>query len=318
MAGEWLKFECSLPEKPETLAITVAMGWDDPDLTVGKLMRLFRWFDQHTLDGNARGVTPALLDRIIGVSGFVAAVAETGWIVIGDTFVSLHNFDHHNGATAKGRAQTAKRVAKHKGNAETNAAGNARSVSSSLPREEKNREEVNTETPIGVLSASPPDGPPSASASRETGQPEDLSNTGQQALDGLEPPGGQGGAKPIAQVPPCPYDALIDLYEQTLPMCPTIRRGLFKDGKRAEAMRARWVWVMTGTQEVGEHAGQRMATTREEGIAWFGKFFAHVAESDFLTGRGGRWTADLEFLMTASKFAAVLEGRYHREEAHHA
>jgi len=35
MAGDWIKFECSLPEKPETLAITVAMGWDDPDLTVG-------------------------------------------------------------------------------------------------------------------------------------------------------------------------------------------------------------------------------------------------------------------------------------------
>lgn len=148
MAGEWLKFESSLPEKPETLAITVAMGWDDPDLTVGKLMRLFRWFDQHTLDGNAQGVTPALLDRIIGVSGFVAAVAATGWIVIGDTFVSLHNFDHHNGATAKSRAQTAKRVARHKGNADANGEGNAGSVSPALPREEKKREEDKEKPPI--------------------------------------------------------------------------------------------------------------------------------------------------------------------------
>jgi hypothetical protein len=46
MAGDWIKMECSLPDKPETLAITAAMGWDDPDLTVGKLMRVFRWFDQ--------------------------------------------------------------------------------------------------------------------------------------------------------------------------------------------------------------------------------------------------------------------------------
>lgn len=145
MAGEWLKFECSLPEKPETLAITIAMGWDDPDLTVGKLMRLFRWFDQQTLDGNAPSVSAALLDRIIGVSGFVQAVADVGWIVIEGKSIHLANFDRHNGATAKSRAQTAKRVANHKTNAAANAEGNARTVSEALPREEKKREEVNSE-----------------------------------------------------------------------------------------------------------------------------------------------------------------------------
>jgi hypothetical protein len=144
VAGEWLKFECSLPEKPETLAITIAMGWDDPDLTVGKLMRLFRWFDQQTLDGNAPSVSAALLDRIIGVSGFVQAVADVGWIVIEGTSIHLANFDRHNGATAKSRAQTAKRVANHKTNAAANAEGNARTVSEALPREEKKREEVTT------------------------------------------------------------------------------------------------------------------------------------------------------------------------------
>ncbi|MET3371997.1 hypothetical protein ABIC89_001038 [Variovorax boronicumulans] len=141
MAGEWLKFECSLPEKPETLAITIAMGWEDPDLTVGKLMRLFRWFDQQTVDGNAPSVSAALLDRIIGVSGFVQAVADVGWIVINGTSIHLANFDRHNGATAKSRALTAKRVANHKTNASANAEGNAASVSGALPREEKRREE---------------------------------------------------------------------------------------------------------------------------------------------------------------------------------
>ena len=34
MAGDWLKMECSTPDKPEVLAITAHMGWDDPDLTV--------------------------------------------------------------------------------------------------------------------------------------------------------------------------------------------------------------------------------------------------------------------------------------------
>lgn len=139
MAGEWIKFDSSLPEKPETLAITAKMGWDDPDLTVGKLMRLFRWFDQHTTNGNAAGVTSALLDRVLGVIGFTESVASVGWIVISTEGISLANFDRHNGATAKSRAQGAKRAANHRSNAPSNGKSNAPSVTESLPREEKRR-----------------------------------------------------------------------------------------------------------------------------------------------------------------------------------
>lgn len=134
MAGPWLKMECATPDKPEVLAITARMGWDDPDLTVGKLFRLWRWFDQHTVDGNADGVTSALLDRVVGVTGFVTAVASVGWLVATDAGVLLKNFDRHNGETAKQRAQTAKRVAGHKSNAKGNAEGNAASVTKSVPR----------------------------------------------------------------------------------------------------------------------------------------------------------------------------------------
>lgn len=141
MAGDWIKMECSLPDKPETLAITAAMGWEDPDLTVGKLMRVFRWFDQQTVNGNAAGVTATLLDRVIGVTGFVQAMCGVGWIVVTDTGLFLHNFDRHNGETAKKRAQTAKRVANHRSNANGNAEGNAVSVTEALAREEKRREE---------------------------------------------------------------------------------------------------------------------------------------------------------------------------------
>ena len=145
MAGEWINFDTSLPEKPETLAITAKMGWDDPDLTVGKLMRLFRWFDQHTTDGNAVGVTPTLLDRVLGVTGFTECVATVGWIVVTEDGISLANFDKHNGATAKSRAQGAKRAATHRGNASSNASSNGGSnadgVTKPSPREEKRRED---------------------------------------------------------------------------------------------------------------------------------------------------------------------------------
>lgn len=149
MAGDWLKFEVSTPDKPEVLSITVDMQWDDPDLTVGKLLRVWRWFDQHTEDGNAHNVTLALLDRIIGAPGFCAAMTKVGWLEVNDTGICLPNFDRHNGKTAKSRALGAKRAANHKSNgkgnaesnAEANAESNAASVTDALPREEKNREE---------------------------------------------------------------------------------------------------------------------------------------------------------------------------------
>ncbi|MGZ3235769.1 MAG: hypothetical protein ACXU8A_00165 [Burkholderiaceae bacterium] len=138
MAG-WLKFEDNTPEKPEVFAITVELGWDDPDLAVGKLLKVWRWFDQHTIDGNAVNVTLSLLDRISGVTGFAQAMCNVGWLIKDESGLSLPHFDRHNGKTAKDRALTAKRVAKHKSNDE----GNASSVSLPLPREEENREEKN-------------------------------------------------------------------------------------------------------------------------------------------------------------------------------
>lgn len=144
MAGDWLKMDSSTPEKPEVLAITARMGWDDPDTTVGKLFRVWRWFDQHTTDGNAPRVTSALLDRIAGVTGFAAAMQAEGWLVVSESGLSLPKFDRHNGATAKARAQTAKRVASHRCNGEGNAESNADSVTGALAREEKRREERNT------------------------------------------------------------------------------------------------------------------------------------------------------------------------------
>jgi len=159
MAGDWIKFEVSTPEKQEVLAITVEMGWDDPDLTVGKLLRVWRWFDQQTMDGNARGVSAALLDRIVSVSGFAQAMANVGWLVIDSSGVSLPNFGRHNGATAKSRALTAKRVANHKsngkGNADGNEEGNAASVTGALPREEKRRIEESTEAKASAADAAP-------------------------------------------------------------------------------------------------------------------------------------------------------------------
>ncbi|MFI4861755.1 MAG: hypothetical protein ACIAXF_13875 [Phycisphaerales bacterium JB063] len=137
MAGDWIKMELATPEKPEVMAIAAAMGWDDPDLAVGKLFKLWRWFDQHTESGNAASVTPALLNRVIGVTGFAEACAAVGWLEVNGDGVTLPNFDRHNGNTAKRRCQTAKRASALRGRDKSNAP----SVTKCAPREEKRREE---------------------------------------------------------------------------------------------------------------------------------------------------------------------------------
>lgn len=138
MAGDWLKMEVDLPEKPEVWQIASIVGID-ADSVVGKLLKVWRWFDAHTEDGNALGVTYPLVDHVAGVTGFAEAMALCGWLVQNGSVMSIPHFDRHNGKTAKNRALTAKRVAKckEKGNGE----GNGASVTHALPREEKRREE---------------------------------------------------------------------------------------------------------------------------------------------------------------------------------
>jgi len=138
MAGDWIKVQKDTPDKPEVLAIASRMNLD-PDAVVGKLVRIWSWFDTHTLDGNALSVTYALLDRLAGVTGFAEQMAFVGWLNQDGHVLSLPNFDYHNGETAKKRALGKNRQEKHRSNDESNANSNASSVTKTLP--EKRREE---------------------------------------------------------------------------------------------------------------------------------------------------------------------------------
>ena len=121
--------------------------------------------------------------------------------------------------------------------------------------------------------------------------------------------------EPDDGVPPCPFDSLIDSYEAALPVLPTVRRSLFAKGANGKAMRARWRWVMTAKHERGERKGERLATTAEEGRAWFKRYFDYVADSDFLSGRNGKFqSCDLGWLVAAANFEKVLSGKYHHEQ----
>ena len=133
MAGDWMKVELELPDKPEVHALAGILCID-PDLVVGKLLRVWQWFDKHTVDGNAFGVTYLMIDRITSVAGFGEAMMFVGWLEQNDKVLTMPKFDRHTSASAKQRALTAKRVAKKR-----NANSNDESVTLALAREEKRR-----------------------------------------------------------------------------------------------------------------------------------------------------------------------------------
>ena len=140
MAGDWIKFQIDTPDKPEVVAIASRLGID-PDAVVGKLIRVWSWFDKHTVDGNADSVTLAFLDRITGVTGFGEQMIFVGWLEQNGSVLTMVNFGYHNGKSAKSRALGKDRVEKHR---------NGSSVTNALP--EKRREE-NKKNSIEVAKA---------------------------------------------------------------------------------------------------------------------------------------------------------------------
>lgn len=109
-----------------------------PELhVVGCLWKVWSWADQNTVDGNAICVTDVTLERYTGVTGFAYAMREVGWLKGENGALCLPNFEEHNGQTAKKRAQTQVRVAKHR---------NAPSVTKALPEKRREEKRLNTLT----------------------------------------------------------------------------------------------------------------------------------------------------------------------------
>jgi len=142
MAGDWIKFELSTLNKPEVIALADLLGTTRDDV-VGKLIRIWAWFDQQTIDGNAVCVTDSALQRFIdehvGSQGFSEAMVKVRWL----TASGIPNFERHNGESAKKRALTNERVKRHR---------NGKNVTPALP--EKRREEKK-KTPISPTGDSP-------------------------------------------------------------------------------------------------------------------------------------------------------------------
>jgi hypothetical protein len=112
MADFWIKVEKGTPDKPEVLEMSAILNIDDPDTVLGKLVRVWAWFDSNSENGHAPSVTKVLLDRLTGVTGFVDAMTQVGWLNVSEDGFEITNFDRHLGKGAKKRASDAERKRK--------------------------------------------------------------------------------------------------------------------------------------------------------------------------------------------------------------
>jgi len=134
MAGDWIKVEKATARKPEVLRIA-AMLSIHPDHAFGLCIRFWSWCDDQLNKANAVGVTELLLDSVVERNGFASALLEVGWLQARNGSLTVPNFDRHLSQSAKQRALTARRVAKHRGEPKRKSA-NDPSVTSALAREE--------------------------------------------------------------------------------------------------------------------------------------------------------------------------------------
>lgn len=147
MSGDWIKMRGNLWDDPRVAKLCDLTNQSE-GLVIGGLYWLWATADQHSEDGTLPGLSLRQIDRKTGIPGFGEALCAIDWLTDDPAGVVITRFEDHNGASAKKRAQTAKRVAEHRsrnGDETPDQEGcNAPSVTGALAREEKERDK---ETP---------------------------------------------------------------------------------------------------------------------------------------------------------------------------
>jgi hypothetical protein len=134
VAGDWMMIDLELADKPEVHQIAARLDLE-PDAVIGKLIRVWAWFDKQTTDGNAPSVTKALVDRLSGSLGFGNAMVEALWLEAHGSGLRMPKFDRWNGQSAKKRALSYRRQSRWR-----NANVDAPSVTKALPEKETKKD----------------------------------------------------------------------------------------------------------------------------------------------------------------------------------
>jgi uncharacterized protein YdaU (DUF1376 family) len=106
--------------------------------------------------------------------------------------------------------------------------------------------------------------------------------------------------------PPCPHQAIIELWAKHLP---NLAQPRVWEGVRQNHLRNRW--IQASKPSVFSPQGY---STVNAGLLWWDSFFKHIANdtklADGFETKGRLWKPDLEWIVNASNFAKIIDGRY--------
>ena len=141
----WIKVVTTLPRSAKIRQLARSLGCKR-HTALGLAIDWFCWLDAQTTDGNT-GLYPEDVDDELGFRGAASALELIGWTSRDDEgCVVALGFDEHNGATAKDRAQSARRKSLSRSRQEICHTASVTCVTpQALPREEKRREDKNIE-----------------------------------------------------------------------------------------------------------------------------------------------------------------------------
>ena len=95
MSQRWMKTELTLPDKIEVFEMSVILGIN-PDCVVGKLTRVWGWFNEHSTEGIESISVVKILNNLARNDYFCDAMEQVGWLVINKKTIKIPNFERHN------------------------------------------------------------------------------------------------------------------------------------------------------------------------------------------------------------------------------
>ena len=118
--GGWIKLEKDLLTDPRVIRMGAKIGNGGPfhgvTVVLGGLAHLWMLADTHIGNDDVIPLGTDEINQVIGINGFCQLLPQDWLQVIDSDHVKLPGFHTHNGTIAKERAQTAKRVQRHRTN----------------------------------------------------------------------------------------------------------------------------------------------------------------------------------------------------------
>jgi len=107
--------------------------------------------------------------------------------------------------------------------------------------------------------------------------------------------------------PPCPSQQILKLWKKHLPHLTQPRTW---EGSRQSNLKNRWI-------QASKHSDYSDGYTNlEEGIHWWDSFFEYIAKDTKLASgfesKDRTWKPDLEWVVNASNFQKIIDGKYNK------